>query len=117
MQENLTDDTSSHQNIVEDLAFWQHHIDGFSKTSLSRKAYCRHHALSYDRFQYWYHKVKKKKSAKRNELSLIPIKLRKETHKSTASAHPIIATLQLAKGIQVFIHDVNVLSHLITRIN
>ena len=92
----------------EDQSYWQHHIVGFDQSGLSRKKYCQQHQVNYDRFQYWYRKLKNQ-TPLNPASNFIPI-----TVKPSGSSS-VVATIVLRDGHHALIHDTAVLFDVIDR--
>ena len=43
---------------AEARQYWQGHSDGYSRSGLSRTAYCKQHNLNVQTFAYWRHRLK-----------------------------------------------------------
>lgn len=48
-----------HQTPKEKAAYWQEHVQRWQHSGLSKRQYCRHHELRYDKFVWWCRKVEK----------------------------------------------------------
>ena len=92
---------------TEDKAFWLQHVAQYQDTSasMSRKAYCQVHELSYHRFQYWYRKAVSPTTA-----SVIPVRV-KSPEKATTE---VLCTLALGDK-SLLIHTLSALDHLLGR--
>lgn len=103
---------SSSSTVIEDQLFWEKHFKDFAKCNLSRKAYCQAQALNYDRFQYWYHKLKTiPEQAVKPRLKPIPVQLKADQ----SLGHPL-CQLQLKDGHQLLIYERELLEVLLPRI-
>jgi len=98
-----------HHSTIEGAAFWQSHIDHYQKTPLSRKAYCREERLDYNRFQYWFHKLKVKPATRFPKA--IPIRVKDNTSPKSGK---ILCTLDCGKGKRLLIHDLCVVTQLLS---
>lgn len=92
--------------LIEDEAFWSHHVAQYQETStsMSRKAYCQAHELSYHRFQYWYRKAVSPTTA-----AVIPVRV-----KPVKKATEVLCSLEL-NGKPLHIHTLAVLDYLLGR--
>lgn len=103
---------SSLSTVIEDQLFWEKHFQVFSKCDVSRKAYCGEHTLNYDRFQYWYHKLKMTpEQVVKPRLKPIPVQLKADQ----SLGHPL-CQLQLKDGHQLLIYERELLEVLLSRI-
>ena len=62
--------TKAKHILEQKRTFWQGHINSWEKTSMTQAEYCRQNGLSSKTFGYW-----KRKNAKLNSLSFIPVPL------------------------------------------
>lgn len=98
--------------VIEDEFFWEKHFKAFAKCNLNRKAYCQAQALNYDRFQYWYHKLKMTPDqVVKPRLKPIPVQLKADQ----LLGHPL-CQLQLKDGHQLLIYERELLEVLLPRI-
>jgi hypothetical protein len=46
------------RSTTEARQYWQGHSDGYSRSGLTREAYCKQHNLNVQTFAYWRHRLK-----------------------------------------------------------
>lgn len=94
--------------IIENEAFWRHHIALLTASKLTRKEYCRLNNINYDRFGYWLGKFSNQSS------SLVAVKL-----KPTSEIKPVnaLCTLHFVSGHTLHIHDQQALAFLWEKLN
>lgn len=98
--------------VKEDQLFWEKHTKAFANCDVSRKAYCREQALNYDRFQYWYHKLKVvSDQVVQSRLKPIPVQVKAEQGSGNA-----LGRLQLKNGHQLLIYERELLEILLLKI-
>lgn len=103
---------SSLSTVIEDQLFWEQHFQVFAKCDVSRKAYCREQALNYNRFQYWYHKLKlAPDEAVNTRLKPIPVQIKVDQTPGVA-----LCQLQLKDGHQLLIYERGLLEVLLAKI-
>lgn len=66
---------STSKYTVEGQSYWENHFKQYEQSKMTRKAYCREHHVSYDRFQYWYHKLQQRKPNQRQQKKLLPVSI------------------------------------------
>ena len=86
----------------EDTAYWLSHIQRFAATKQTRKAYCRANNVDYDRFQYWYNKLKARQGV--DAVKAIPVQLKSSTAQQVA-----LCTVECANGNLLHVHDTQAL--------
>jgi hypothetical protein len=95
------------QSTKEGEAFWQDHIAQYQKTKLNRRAYCREQNLSYNKFQYWFYKLRASSTAKPKA---IPVMLKQDSINYNL---PALCTLELGLGKRLLIHDRSIVNYLL----
>ena len=111
--EAINETGAHHLSPQKDEAFWQDHYSIQQSSGLSRAAYCRKHAINYDRFTYW---VCKWRIDQRD--TLIPVKIKTSFAARLADQSNLLetlCTLDLKNGHRLRIHDNSVLSLLLDR--
>ena len=83
-------------------AYWQHHINACNENGQKKSVYCREQQLDYEQMMYW-----QKKLRNDEQMSFIPIKLKKE-HMQTNEQ--FICTLSMPSGCILKIYDERALS-------
>ena len=95
----------------ETEAFWQKHITAYQASNQSKAAYAKIYDLNYSRFLYWLDRRKSKhqqKNKKNNQTpKLLPIKI------ITNSPEKILASIKLADGYCIEIHEMSALLYLL----
>ena len=91
---------------IENIDFWQRHIEQLKTSGLSRKQYCREKDVNYDRFGYWLKRIIESTSG------FVPVKLKSS---ETPARQSVLCTLEL-RGGTVKVHDLSALSLLIERL-
>lgn len=95
----------------ESMYFWQNHINQFQQSGKSKMSYCKQYKLVYHRFLYWFSKLSHLENKVEAEIPiLIPLKMASEQDDS------ILATMQLANGAKLDIHNEAILFNLINRL-
>ncbi len=46
------------RSTAEARQYWQRHSDGYSRSGLTRAAYCKQHDINVQTFSYWRHRLK-----------------------------------------------------------
>jgi hypothetical protein len=91
-----------HTYADEDVTYWQTQVKQFHQCNLSRAEYCRQHGVNYDRFSYWYQRLRKQSLSK-----LLPVEV------TPSNATKLQCTLEFANGMQLHIHNQEALAHLL----
>lgn len=82
---------------IESELFWKQHIALLNASKLTRRAYCRQHRLSYDRFGYWLRKLSAEPKS-----PLVALKL---TAPTKTMLPDVLGSLVLKDGRTLYIHD------------
>lgn len=113
--------------VSEDQQFWQAHLSAFTVSGVNRRAYCRKHAVNYDRFTYWKNRLETcadkdtptQASTKRSAPSLsalLPVQLKPAIQPSLPQdGAAILGSLLLKNGSVLRIHDAHALTILLER--
>ena len=83
---------------------WQTHIDAFSASGQSARAYCAEHGLIYHRFNYWRHKFRDE-SASADGFASVTV-----THAAASSTLQPLGVVEFPSGIRLAIHDASLLA-------
>lgn len=90
---------------------WQTHVDAFSESKQTKRAFTEERNLSYSQFLYWYNKLTEDPLPEQPDnpsSDFISIDLQKPHH------HPNLGTLELPNGSQLVIHDTRLLAPLLS---
>lgn len=81
--------------------FWQHHIDQWHRSELSKMAYCRTQDLAYHQFLYWSDKPRRRDDSKPNRSSGFVNVALVQPSVEVADVSSVTLTLELPGGITV----------------
>ena len=92
--------------IIEGKEFWEHQLEKFKASSLTRSQFCRENGINYDRFGYWIKRLSHTPS------EFVPVKLQSPTR---TTSYPILCTIEFHSHI-VKIHELSALSFFLERL-
>ena len=98
-------------SVTTRTQYWQHHVDNFQNSGLSRAQYCRDHELSYHVFKYWLTKLTDDVVPSK----LVPVTLSSQANKQSG---PGLA-IRLPNGVHVSgidNHSVDLVSRLLAQL-
>ena len=110
----MTEELSRIKREYKNAEYWKEKIAEWEATGVSKAAFCKENALSYNSFVFHCAKQKKKPiPAPKN--SLIAMKLKMESTES-GTTNPLLCSLRLQNGALLTIHDCGVAAVLFERL-
>ena len=92
---------------IEDIHYWQHHINCYEKSGLTKAEYCRKNGVNSPRFIYWSRKLR----LTSNELIAVKVQ---DTFLS--SSNETLCTLVLKnQNLEIKIHNTDILSFILDK--
>lgn len=92
----------------EDEAYWSEIYSRFKSSGESRKAYCKTHAINYDRFGYWLRRPLQRKPTKLIAVKVSPV--------VSCDTRVVIASVRWSANQELVFHDVDSLCAVMKRL-
>jgi hypothetical protein len=91
---------------IESIDYWQHHVNCYEKSGLTKAAYCRKNSVNTARFNYWSRKLQSKSH------ELVAVKV---ANTFPSSASETLCTVILDQHLEIKIHNSSILSFILDR--
>ena len=91
--------------LIEDKAYWREQIRLYESSGLSRAAHCRLHHIKYERFGYWFKRLKRSQ--------WVPVKL----NSTKTSDSELFCTLIFNNGCRLSIHNLQTVSFILKQLS